>query len=336
MAFRLRLVPENTNWDFFRFAKYTFGISAVAVIGSILAALIMGFNFGIDFLGGTTIRTEARNPIDIGAYRQAIDPLDFGDVTLTEVFDPTFGAERNVALIRIQGQDGQAALTQDMIGQVEAVLKGVDPTITFQSVETVGPKVSGELIWTAVLSLALSLVGVMIYVWLRFEWQFGVASVAALTHDVIATVGIFAVTQMKFDLTIVAALLTIVGYSINDTVVIFDRVRENLIKYKKRSVKDIVNLSLNETLSRTVMTTMTVLLALLALYIFGGDVIRGFAFAMIWGVILGCYSTVFVASVVLIWLGVNREKAEKADPDAADNGKDAFGNDIPARFLDKG
>lgn len=321
MAWRLKLVPEKTNWDFFKYSRITFGASALAIVLSFVSMFALGFNFGIDFLGGTTIRTESRQDIDLAAYREAVDGLGFGDATLTEVFDPTFAADRHVAQIRIQAQEDGRVLSAEEIARVEAALQGVDPTVTFQAVETVGPKVSGELIQTAVLSLLLALAGVMFYVWLRFEWQFGVAAVAALAHDAILTIGVFSMLQLRFDLTVVAAVLTIVGYSINDTVVIFDRVRENLIKYKKKTLKEVVNLSLNETLSRTVMTSSVTMLALIALYVFGGDVIRGFSFAMIFGVLVGCYSTIFVASVVLIWLGVNREKAEKvadtAKPDAA-------------------
>lgn len=310
---RLKLVPDNTNWDFFRYARYTFTASVVAVVLSFLSMFTLGFNFGIDFLGGTTIRTEARQAIDIGTYRAAIDPLGFGDVTLTEVFDPSFGPERNVAMIRIQAQGDVNTLTPEMIDSVLVALQQVDPSLTFQAVESVGPKVSGELIRTAVISLLLALLGMMVYVWMRFEWQFGVAAVAALAHDAIVLVGAFSVLQLKFDLTIVVAVLTTVGYSINDTVVIFDRVRENLVKYKKEDLRSLVNRSLNETLSRTVVTSVTTVIALVALYIFGGDVLRGFSFAMIFGVVVGCYSTIFVASVILIWLGVNRAPANQEE-----------------------
>ena len=324
MAWRLKLVPEKTNWDFFRFARYTFGASLLGILISFVSIGVLGFNFGIDFLGGTTIRTQSTQPIDLAAYREAVEALDLGDVTLTEVFDPSFAATQHVAQLRIQAQADGALLSAAQIASVEAALKMVDPSVSFQAVETVGPKVSGELIQTAIVSLVLALVGVMIYVWLRFEWQFGVAAVVSLAHDAILTVGVFSLFQMRFDLTVVAAVLTIVGYSINDTVVIFDRVRENLIKYKKRSLKDVVNLSLNETLSRTVMTSSVTMLALIALYVFGGDVIRGFSFAMIFGVLVGVYSTIFVASVTLIWLGVNRERVEKTDSGKGDTAGTPF------------
>ena len=304
---RLKLVPQDTSIDFFRHWKTTFGASMVAMVLSIVAFAVMGLNFGIDFRGGTSIRTEAQAPVDIAQYRAAVMPLGFGDVAITEVFDPAFGADRNVAMVRIQAQEGTEAITTEQISAVRDALQGLDPTLTFAAVDSVGPKVSGELIQSAVISVVLALAAVLFYIWLRFEWQFSVGAVAALVHDIVLTIGIFSVLQIRFDLAIIAALLTIVGYSLNDTVVVFDRVRENLIKYKKRPLKEVLTLSINETLSRTVMTSVTTLLALLALFILGGDVIRGFVFAMIWGVIVGTYSSVFVASAVLLRLGVKRD-----------------------------
>ena len=304
---RLKLVPEQTSIDFFRHWRVTFGASAIAMVLSLVAFFIMGLNFGIDFRGGTSIRTEAQAPVDVAAYRAAIAPLGFGDVAITEVFDPAFGADRNVAMVRIQAQEGTEAITPEQISAVREALASVDPTLTFAAVESVGPKVSGELIRSAVISIVLALSAVLFYIWLRFEWQFSVGAVAALVHDVVLTIGIFSILQIRFDLAIIAAILTIVGYSLNDTVVVFDRVRENLIKFKKRPLKEVLTLSINETLSRTVMTSVTTLLALLSLFILGGDVIRGFVFAMICGVIVGTYSSVFVASAVLLHLGVKRD-----------------------------
>jgi len=310
---RLKLVPSETNWDFFRFSKVTFGASAVLAAASIVLFFVVGLNFGIDFRGGTTIRTESTQPVDVAAYREAIQPLGLGDISITEVFDPTFGPDQNVAMVRIQAQEGEESVSAEVVLAVEAALQTVDPSITFPSVESVGPKVSGELIQTAVIAVALAIGAVLIYIWLRFEWQFSVGAVAALIHDVLLTIGIFSLFQIQFDLAIIAALLTIVGYSLNDTVVVFDRVRENLIKYKKRAMVEVLNLSINETLSRTVMTSTTTLLALIALLVLGGDVIRGFVFAMTWGVVVGTYSSVFVASNVLLWLGTKRDWSK---PDA--------------------
>ncbi|MDD7971278.1 protein translocase subunit SecF [Roseinatronobacter alkalisoli] len=313
---RLKLVPQDTNVDFFRYWKMTFGASILAMVLSVAAFLVMGLNFGIDFRGGTSIRTEAQAPVDIAAYRGAIAELGFGDVAITEVFDPAFATDRNVAMVRIQAQEGVEAITPEQISAVRDALQSLDPSLTFAAVDSVGPKVSGELIRSAVISVVLALAAVLFYIWLRFEWQFSVGAVAALVHDVVLTIGVFSILQIRFDLAIIAALLTIVGYSLNDTVVVFDRVRENLIKFKKRPLKEVLNLSINDTLSRTVMTSVTTLLALLALFILGGDVIRGFVFAMIWGVIVGTYSSVFVASAVLLRLGVKRDWSKNAGDSA--------------------
>lgn len=304
---RLRLVPQETNINFFRARKVTFGASMVLMVLSLIAWFAIGLNFGIDFRGGTTLRTQSVNPVDVAAYREAMQPLELGDVAISEVFDPTFGPDQNVAMIRIQAQDGVESVTADTVTAVEEALQGVDPEIRFTSVESVGPKVSGELIQTAFLAVGLSLVAIMFYIWLRFEWQFSLGAVVALFHDVILTIGIFSVLQIRFDLATIAGLLTIVGYSINDTVVIFDRVRENLIKYKKMPLQDVMNLSVNETLSRTVMTSGTTLIALIALLILGGDVIRGFVFAITWGVVVGTYSSVYVAKNVVLMLGTKRD-----------------------------
>ncbi|CTQ48414.1 protein translocase subunit SecF [Jannaschia donghaensis] len=310
---RLRLVPQNTNWDFMKYRKFTFGASIVAMIASVIIWLSVGLNFGIDFLGGTTIRTESAQTIDVGAYRDALTPLGLGDVVITEVSDPTFRDDQNVALVRIQAQDGAEAVTTDTITAVEGALRSIDPEITFPSVESVGPKVSGELITTALLAVGVSLVAILFYIWLRFEWQFSVGAVAALFHDVILTIGVFSLLQIRFDLATIAALLTIIGYSINDTVVIFDRLRENLIKFKKTPLIDVMNMSVNETLSRTLMTSGTTLLALIALIVLGGDVIRGFVFAILWGVIVGTYSSVYVAKNVVLMLGVDRDPKKPSD-----------------------
>ena len=304
---RLRLVPEKTDWDFFKYRKATFGFSAIAMVASILLWLFVGLNFGIDFKGGTTIRSDAETAVDVAAYRAAIEPLDLGDVAISEVFDPSFDDDQHVAMIRIQAQEGQESVTGDVVANIQTALQQIDPTLEFTSVESVGPKVSGELIQTALLAVAAAMAAILFYIWLRFEWQFSVGAVAALIHDVVLTIGIFALFQIRFDLATIAAILTIVGYSINDTVVVFDRARENLRKYKVRPLVEVLNLSANETLSRTLMTSGTTLLALIALLVLGGDVIRGFVFAITWGVIVGTYSSVYVAKNVVLYLGVKRD-----------------------------
>ncbi|MCI5039476.1 MAG: protein translocase subunit SecF [Donghicola eburneus] len=304
---RLKLVPQETKWDFFGRGKLWLGISILMIFVALASFLLQGLNYGIDFRGGTTIRTESTQPVDVGTYRDALSPLELGDITITEVFDPSFEADQHVAMIRIQAQDDTESVSAEMIANVEAALTTVTPDVKFLSVESVGPKVSGELIQTAVLAVIAAIGTVLVYIWLRFEWQFALGAVVALVHDVVLTIGIFSELQIRFDLAIIAALLTIVGYSLNDTVVVFDRVRENLRKYKKMSLKDLLNLSINETLSRTFMTSFTTLVALIALLVLGGDVIRGFVFAMTWGVVVGTYSSIFVASTILMVLGVKRD-----------------------------
>ena len=304
---RLKLVPQNTSWNFFSRSKVWIGLSIVLVVLSLISFFVQSLNFGIDFRGGTSIRTESSEPINVAAYRSALSSLDLGDITISEVFDPSFEADQNVAMIRIQAQPGQEAATSILVENSLQKLKVVSKNIKFVSVESVGPKVSGELIRTAIIAVILAISAVLFYIWIRFEWQFAVGAISALIHDVILTIGIFSLLQIKFDLAIIAAILTIVGYSLNDTVVVFDRVRENLRKFKKRSLIEVMNLSINETMSRTVMTSVTTLLALISLFVLGGDVIRGFVFAMIWGVVVGTYSSIFIASAILLWTGVKRD-----------------------------
>lgn len=311
---RLRLVPDNTKINFFGYAKVTFGGSVVLLVASLVVYLFMGLNFGIDFKGGTTIRTDSTAAVDVAAYRAAVTPLGLGDVTITEVFDPTFADDQHVAMVRIQAQEGQESVTSETIAKIEAALQAVDPSITFPSVESVGPKVSGELIQKAILAVTGAIAAIVIYIWLRFEWQFALGAVVALVHDVGLTIGLFSLLQIKFDLAIIAALLTIVGYSINDTVVVFDRARENLIKYKVMPLIDVLNLSANETLSRTLMTSGTTLIALIALLVLGGDVIRGFVFAITWGIIVGTYSSIYIAKNVVLMLGVKRDWSKEKKP----------------------
>jgi len=307
----IKLAPDRTTIDFFRAQWATFGVSVFAVVASLLLVATLGLNFGIDFKGGTTFRTEAAQEINLEAYRAALSSLQLGDVAISEVFDPGFRADQHVAMIRVQAQDGGEAISVETVQQVQAALRAVDPGIAFTAVESVGPKVSAELIWLALMAVGAGAFGILVYVWMRFEWQFAVGTVAALAHDVIVTIGVFALFQFKFDLTIVAALLTILGYSVNDTVVIFDRLRENLTKFKIMPLRELMNLSANETLSRTLMTAVTTLIALIVLLVFGGDVIRGFVFAMVFGVIIGTWSTLYVAKNIVLFLGLDRSDVPK-------------------------
>jgi preprotein translocase SecF subunit len=311
---RIRLVPQKTNFNFFRWQWLTFGVSIVLMVGSFLLWAIVGLNYGIDFTGGTSIRADTSQPAEIAEYRDAIQELGLGDVVISEVFDPTMDTGRQAIMIRLQGTGEDTALTSDAVEAVRGALATVAPDMTFSSVETIGGKVSGELVWTAVLSIVAGAVGMLIYIWARFEWQFAVGAVIALVHDVVLTIGIFALFQLRFDLTIVAAVLTILGYSINDKVVVFDRLRENLLKYKTMPLRELMNLTCNETLSRTLMTGVTVLMALVILMIFGGEVLRNFAFAIFFGTLVGTYSSIYMAKNIVLFLGLPRgDKPKKTD-----------------------
>lgn len=310
---RLRLVKEQTSFDFFGKARMFFNASIALMVASLVCVLLMGFNFGIDFSSGTALRTKSSEKVEVSDYRAALSGLAIGDFTITEVFDPTFDDQTFVHLVKFQSQDVEEAAVSSEIATVKAALQQVDPTISFTSTESVGATVSQELIQSAVVAVLCAIAVVLAYIWIRFEWQFAVGAVLALIHDVMLTMGIFAVFGIKFDLAIIAALLTIVGYSLNDSVVVFDRARENLRRYKTTPLRDVLNRSINETLSRTFMTSVTTLIALITLLILGGDVIRGFVFAMTFGVIVGTYSSIFVASAILDMLGVKRDWSSAGD-----------------------
>ena len=317
MAWRLRLVPEKTDFNFFRWQGLTFGGSVLLSVVAVIAWFAIGLNFGIDFNGGTTLRTESTTAVDIGAYRSALGGEALGDVVISEVFDPSFRADQHVAMVRISAQEGVESISPETVESVTQALQAYDPALRVISVESVGPKVSGEMIQAAILAMVGATFCILGYIWLRFEWQYAVGAVAALLHDVLITIGLFAVLQIKFDLAVIAALLTILGYSINDTVVVFDRLRENLIKFKSMPLRDVMNLTANETLSRTLMTSGTTLVALIVMLIFGGDVIRGFVFAITVGVVLGTYSSIYVAKNIVLMIGLDRSgtsKSDKVDP----------------------
>ena len=307
---RLKMVPSETKINFFGATKLTIGLSTALILATIVAFFSMGLNFGIDFRGGTMLMVETSEVVEVSEYRALLDDLIDGDVTVTEISDPAAaitGEVKHIAMIRIEQLGDDPAVQNDLIVLAKNALSEAFDGIVFLQTDSVGAKVSGELVQAGVLAIVLAVGAVLFYIWLRFEWQFSVGAVVALIHDVVITIGVFCVTQIEFNLTIIAAILTIVGYSLNDTVVVFDRVRENLRRYKAMELKEVLNLSINETLSRTIMTSVTTLIALLTLYFLGGDVIRGFTFAMIWGVIIGTYSSIFVASVILLRLGVKRD-----------------------------
>ncbi len=302
---RLKLLPEDPNINFLGRRKIFFAFSSLLVLSSIVITAIMGMNYGIDFTGGIMIEVKTAAPHQIGAMRDKLKGLGLGSVELQE-----FGSSNDI-LIRVQPQNGGAKAQQVAVSKVKGALgSGVE----YRRTDVVGPKVSNELFLSGLYAVAAAIVAILIYIWLRFEWQFGLAAVLALSHDVVSTIGLFALIQHEFNLSTVAAVLTIAGYSINDTVVVFDRVRDNLRKYKTKPLEQLLNESANETLSRTVMTSLTTLLALLALYFLGGPIIRDFAFAMIWGVVVGTYSSVCVAVPLLLHMGVDRGVTPKGEP----------------------
>ena len=306
--FKLKLVPDNTAIPFLNWRVGAFIGSGLLVLASILLFFVQGLNYGIDFRGGILLEVGTSEPADLGRMRSSLGGLGLGDVAIQE-----FGAPTDV-LIRVERQPGDASAQQVAVQTVKTALSNdIGGDISYRRVEFVGPKVSSELIQAGTLAVVLAVIAMLIYIWFRFEWQFSVGAVLALVHDVTLTIGLFSLTGLEFNLSIIAAILTIVGYSMNDTVVVYDRVRENLRKYRRMDLAELLNLSINDTLARTTMTSVTTLLALLSLFFFGGEVIRGFTAAMIWGVLVGTYSSIFIASPLLLRLGVERERETAAD-----------------------
>jgi preprotein translocase subunit SecF len=299
----IRFVPRNTKIPFVPWRRYAFTFSGLLVLGSILAFLTMGLNFGIDFRGGILIEVRTPQAADIPAMRQQLGSLGLGDVSIQE-----FGAPNDV-LVRIQRQQGDE---KAQLAAADQMKQALGEGMQYRRVEFVGPTVGAELIQAGILAVGLALLSILVYIWLRFEWQFGICALVALMHDVISTIGLFAVISHEFNLSTVAAVLTIAGYSINDTVVVFDRIRENLRKYKKMPLPELLNQTINETLSRTTMTSFTTLLSVLAIYFFGGPVLADFALAMIWGILIGTYSSIFVGTPLLLYVSIGR-----GDEDAA-------------------
>ena len=295
----IRLVPSGTAFRFIRLSGLSFILSGLAMLASIALFFALDLNYGIDFRGGTLIEIRTKEgPADIRDLRGQIGGLGLGDVQIQE-----FGGPNDV-LIRVEQQPGGEGNQQRTIAAIKGAL---GDSVDYRRVEVVGPTVSGELKTSGAIAVLTAIFAVLLYIWFRFEWQFSLGAVAALVHDVVLTIGVFCALQLEFNLSIIAAILTIVGYSLNDTVVVYDRVRENLRKYKKMALEELLDLSINETLSRTILTSVTTLLALGSLYILGGEVIRGFTFAMIWGILVGTYSSIFIAAPLLLRLGVRRD-----------------------------
>ena len=323
----LRIVPDETKFDFIRFRRISFPISAVMSILAITLYFTHGLNFGIDFKGGTLMEVRSKSgPADLAKMRSTIEGLKLGDFQLQQ-----FGGPDEV-LIRIAEQPGGEAEQQAAVKKVrEAFGDGLD----YRRTEVVGPRVSGELLYTGILGMFAAIGAILCYLWFRFEWQFALGAMIANVHDIVLTLGFMSITQIDFDLTSIAALLTILGYSLNDTVVIYDRIREMLRRYKKMPMPELLNVSINATLSRSIITHVTVAMSLLALLLFGGQAIHSFTATMMFGVVLvGTYTSVFIASPILIYLGVGTTRGQAAGapddtPDAEPEPAKAPANPAP-------
>ena len=307
------LFNQSKEFQFFRFSDLLSYISLAAIGISIILFSVLGLNYGIDFRGGTMFMVSTSEPIEVSDIRDTLSTSQLGDISISRATNPletlSAGAIANsdsIFIIKVEKTEGVNVETS-----VKSLLQNIVTNIKFLQIESVGSKVSSELVRNGMLAVFFAVVSVLICIWLRFEWQFALGAVLALIHDVILTIGIFSVLRYEFNLSIIAALLTIIGYSLNDTVVVFDRVRENLRNFKSLPLLKVLNMSINNTFSRTIMTSVTTLLALFALYFLGGDVIRGFTFAMIWGVLVGTYSSIFVAAKILLLLNVKRNWDEK-------------------------
>ena len=307
------LFNNSKEIQFFSFSNLLSYVSLGAILVSIILFFILGLNYGIDFRGGTMFMVSSSEKIKVSDVRNTLSGSNLGDVSISQATNPldtlsagTLTSTDNIFMIKVEKTEGQNIETK-----VKALLLNKVPDIKFLQIESVGSKVSSELVRNGMLAVLFAVISVLVYIWLRFEWQFALGAVFALIHDVILTIGVFSILRYEFNLSIIAALLTIIGYSLNDTVVVFDRVRENLRNFKSLPLLKVLNMSINNTLSRTIMTSVTTLLALFALYFLGGDVIRGFTFAMIWGVLVGTYSSIFVAAKILLILDVKRNWDEK-------------------------
>jgi preprotein translocase subunit SecF len=294
----IQYFPTNTKFRFMDFRRWSFPFSAAMSVVAVLMFFTAGMNFGIDFKGGTLVELQSKAPqADVGALRERANGLGFGEVEVQE-----FGAGREVSLrVELQpgGEQGQQAVVQKLREVFSA-------DYDFRRVEVVGPRVSGELVQSGTLGILLSLVAILAYLWFRFEWQFAIGAVIATLHDIVLTMGFFAVTQIEFNMTSIAAILTIIGYSLNDTVVVYDRIRETMRKYKRLAIGDLLDKAMNDTLTRTIVTGVSTALALLALTFFGGEVLKSFSYAMLFGLVVGTYSSVLIAAPILIYLGLKQ------------------------------
>lgn len=306
----IQIIASKPSIDFMSKRVIALVLSSLLIVASMVDIAVQGLNLGIDFAGGVLIEVKSDGPADLAGMRSTLAALALGDVQLQGI-----GEAGDEVMIRVPAQVGDERV---QMAALNAVREALGEDLEYRRTELVGPKVGGELISAGIWAVGLALLGIAIYIWLRFEWPFAVGAIFALFHDVITTVGIFALLGLQFDLTIVAAIMTIAGYSINDTVVNYDRVRENMRRYRAMPMVELLNLSTNEMLARTIVTGLTTLLAVVAIFVFGGDVLRGFAFALIWGVVVGTLSSVYVAMPLLLYLNIrpNGGEGEKAAAEA--------------------
>ncbi len=304
----LKLVPDNTNVDFMRVRNIALVISILLTLASIALVSVRGLNLGVDFVGGQVVRVSFEQPINVEALRKQVDGLKLGEASIQE-----FGGPKTYQ-IRLPKPEGGAGSTNAAADRVQQLLTSTYPGARVDSVDTVSGNVSEELAWSGAMAITFAMIAIAIYIWFRFEWQFGVGALLTLAHDVSMTIGFFSLTRLQVDLNVVAAILTIVGYSLNDTVVIYDRIRENLRKYRKMAIIPLINLSLNETLARTVVTSLTILIALAVLMLIGPEVIFGLTIAIFLGIFIGTYSSIYISSPVLVWLGVTPVSFVRAEP----------------------
>ena len=299
----LRLISDNTSVKFIRLKLVSFSISAILSLASILAVIFIGLNLGIDFKGGILLEVRTSSNISIAKIRNEISNLNIGEISIQE-----FGQDSDY-LIRVERQEGSDNAQQIAVEAIKASLnKAFSKDIEYRRLEYVGPTVSKDLVKDGVMAIIFAIIAMLAYIWFRFELPFALGAIVALVHDITLTMGLFAILGLEFNLATVAAILLIIGYSMNDTVVVYDRIRENLRKFKKMNINDLLDKSINETLSRTINTTVTTILALGALYIFGGQIIADFAFAMLWGIVVGTYSSIFIASTILVYVNLRRTK----------------------------
>lgn len=310
MHFPLQFFRTTPTFDFIRYRWLGFLVTGLGIVGSIVLLFVQGLNFGIDFSGGIVIEVKTEETADIAKMRSLLSEPALGDPMLQEV-----GAG-DIVMIRIGAREGEDQAK--IVAHVRELLdQGYGAPLEYQRVDYVGPQVGEELIIGSIMAVAMSLLAIMVYLWFRFEWQYGLGGILSLFHDAVLTIGFFAVTQIEFNLTSVASVLTIVGYSINDSVVVYDRIRENLRKYKTKPLVDVINLSLNETLARTIMTSGTLFAALLGLYFFGGDVLYGLSASMLFGTVIATYSSIYISAVLLIYFDLRRSGATTQKATAA-------------------